>query len=186
MLPVENTRPPGTRRRVASIVQTTFPQDGEVRPEEDVNLNERDEQKRFKYQFRQTHNGSYNQRKEPERVVRVGLEDVRRDLMHLPATDRTDGEDVEARREYEREDERRTGTRAAEHQREDGEDDGEERRGHCGELRALAERRGYEERPAGKRETEQEVDDDDDADVRRGEDAEVPYDGDDDPCREVR
>ena len=38
MLPLKNTRPPGARRGVPSIVQATFPQDGEVRPEEDVDL----------------------------------------------------------------------------------------------------------------------------------------------------
>ena len=105
--------------------------------------------------------------------------------MHLPAAYRANSEDVETRREDKREDERRAGARTAEHQREDGEHNCEERRGDRGELRALAERRGDEERPAGEREAEQEVDDDDDADVRRGEDAEVPYDGDDDPCRKV-
>ena len=91
------------------------------------------------------HNGSDDQRKKPERVIRVGLEDVCRDLVHLPAADRADGEDVEPRREDEREDERRARARTAEYEREDGEDDGEERRGDRGELRALAEGGGDEE-----------------------------------------
>ena len=132
-----------------------------------------------------THDGGDDQRKKPQRVVRVGLENVRRDLVHLPAADRANREDVERRREDDREDERRTRARAAEHEREDGEDDGKERRGDRGELRALAEGGGDEERPASEREAEQEVDDDDDADVCRCEDTKVPYDGDDDPGWEV-
>ena len=105
--------------------------------------------------------------------------------MHLPATDRADGEDVEPRREDDREDERRACTRTAEHKREYGEHYSEKRRGDSGELWALAEGSGNKEGPTGEREAEQKMDDDNEPDIRRCEDAEMPDDSYDDPCREI-
>ena len=105
--------------------------------------------------------------------------------MHLEATHRADGEDVEPRREQNGEDERRTRTSPTEHKSEDGEHDGEERGCDGSELRALSERRRDEERPTRQGETEQQVDDDDDSDISRCEYAEVPDDGDYDPRRKI-
>ena len=134
----------------------------------------------------ETHNGSNDEGEHPELVIWVWLHDVRSELVHLEAAHRADDEHVEPGREQQREHERRARARARAHEREDREDDREERRRDRRELRALPERRGDEEGPAGERQAEQEVHGDDEPDVRRGEDAEVPYDGDDDPCREVR
>ena len=132
-----------------------------------------------------TYDGSNDEWEKPQPVVRIGLQHVGGNLVYLKATHRADCEDVEPRREQNGEDECRARTSPTEHKSEDGEHDGEERGCDGSELRALAERRGDEERPAGERETEQEVVDDDDADVRRGEDAEVPDNSYDNPCREI-
>lgn len=62
-----------------------------------------------------THDGGDDEGQQAQPVVGIGLRHAGSNLVHLEPTHRPDGEDVEARREDDREDESRATTRAGEY-----------------------------------------------------------------------
>lgn len=97
----------------------------------------------------------------------------------------TDREDIEARREDDREDERRPITNIFEHDAENNKHDAQEGRDNCRKLGAFAKGSGNEEGPTREYEAEQDVDGKDKADVCFRKNAEVPCQADDHPSREI-
>jgi hypothetical protein len=167
------------------VVERAFEEHSEVWPEEDVDLYTVLSNTGPAKVSKHTHDTREQNWQQAHARVRVWLQHTRRHLVHLEARDSAHGEDVERRREDEREDERRAVGYGAEHKRDDCDRDREERRCDGSELRGRTEGCGGEERVGREREAEDEVDKEDQTAGRRREDAEVPEDGDQDPSGEV-
>ena len=68
---------------------------------------------------RSTHNRYYDQGQQPQVIIRIPLQHIRRPLVILPPAYRPNGKYIERRRKDQREDRRRTRRRLLEHQRDD-------------------------------------------------------------------
>ena len=94
---------------------------------------------------RLTHNRHYDQGQQPQVIVRIPLQHIRRPLVILPSAYRPNSKYIERRRKYQREDRRRPRRRLLEHQRDDRQHDADERRHDRRELRTPAKGRSEEE-----------------------------------------
>jgi len=113
------------------------------------------------------------------------MQNVSSNVMILKSTDGPNNENVEPRREYDRENKSCPSAGMAENEGQDSKEDSQKCRYDRSELGTFSERDSDEERPAGQAETKQEMNNDDQSDVGGTEDTEMPDYRDSDPRRQV-